>query len=376
MDHPEGVPLESEAFIKHTDQVLQKYRELDQQLRDLGLYKADMSSTGSTWPNSSSCFIGPATQGTLALSPLTLWSTTLFAAVVLGFFWHQIAFVAHDAGHIAITGNYKVDWAIGWCLGNFLGGISIGWWKKSHNVHHIITNHPEHDPDIQHLPVFAVTPLFFQNMWSSFHRKTMWFDAASRFMIRFQHYLYYPIMMVARFNLYAQSYIYLITDRDTNIHGKKELLGLTLFWVWFGYLLAQLRFNMPIFVTFLLVSHAVTFLLHLQITLSHFAMSVHEVSPNEAFPSRQLRTTMDVDCPTWMDWFHGGLQFQAVHHLFPRLPRTSFRKARPMVEQFAKETNLHYHLVHFVEGNGMVLSNFAEVARQMKIVFHKIDKIE
>ena len=28
----------------------------------------------------------------------------------------------------------------------------IAWWKHSHNVHHIITNHPEHDPDIQHLP--------------------------------------------------------------------------------------------------------------------------------------------------------------------------------------------------------------------------------
>lgn len=24
----------------------------------------------------------------------------------------------------------------------------------------------------------------------------------------------------------------------------------------------------------------------------------------------QLNTTMDVDCYRWMDWFHGGLQFQ------------------------------------------------------------------
>jgi hypothetical protein len=23
----------------------------------------------------------------------------------------------------------------------------------------------------------------------------------------------------------------------------------------------------------------------------------------------QLKTTMDVECPEWMDWFHGGLQF-------------------------------------------------------------------
>ena len=24
----------------------------------------------------------------------------------------------------------------------------------------------------------------------------------------------------------------------------------------------------------------------------------------------QLNTTLDVDCYRWMDWFHGGLQFQ------------------------------------------------------------------
>ena len=24
----------------------------------------------------------------------------------------------------------------------------------------------------------------------------------------------------------------------------------------------------------------------------------------------QLSTTLDVDCYRWMDWFHGGLQFQ------------------------------------------------------------------
>lgn len=35
----------------------------------------------------------------------------------------------------------------------------------------------------------------------------------------------------------------------------------------------------------------------------------------------QLRTTMNVDTPAWLDWVHIGLQFQIEHHLFPRLPR-------------------------------------------------------
>ncbi|KAI9187928.1 hypothetical protein H9P43_002319 [Blastocladiella emersonii ATCC 22665] len=375
LDHPEGVPVESKAFMLHTERVVSAYRALDQKLRDMDLYTTDMSlywlnlakfvvMLGSVFASVTQV-IAPALQGQLDLAPWALWTTTVATAVMLGMFWHQIAFVAHDAGHISITGRYNVDWTIGFLLGNVFGGIG-------HSTHHLVTNHPEHDPDIQHLPFFAMTPLFFQNLWSSFHHRFMAFDAASRIFVRFQHILFYPVMMVARFNLYAQSYIFLLTNNDTNRSTKLEFAGLCVFWVWLTYLLSFLAARPAVLVTFVLISHAVTFLLHLQITLSHFAMNVHEVSPSESFPSRQLRTTMDVDCPTWLDWFHGGLQFQAVHHLFPRLPRTSFRAARPLVEQFARDTGLKYHLVPFIEGNGMVLSNFKEVARQVKIVFRHL----
>ena len=43
----------------------------------------------------------------------------------------------------------NVDNLLAIILGNCLGGVSIGWWKWSHNVHHIVTNSVEHDPDIQ-----------------------------------------------------------------------------------------------------------------------------------------------------------------------------------------------------------------------------------
>ena len=48
----------------------------------------------------------------------------------------------------------------------------------------------------------------------------------------------------------------------------------------------------------------------------------------------QLATTMDVDCSEWMDWFHGGLQFQIEHHLFPRVPRHNLREVQKLVKAF------------------------------------------
>lgn len=66
----------------------------------------------------------------------------LTSAMLLGLFWHQIMFTAHDAGHLAITHNFVVDSLIGIFIADFCCGLSLGWWKSSHNVHHLITNHP------------------------------------------------------------------------------------------------------------------------------------------------------------------------------------------------------------------------------------------
>lgn len=86
---------------------------------------------------------------------------------------------------------------------------------------------------------------------------------------------------------------------------------MVVFWYWFGYqlLYKSIPTNWDRFV-FVMISHIVTMPLHVQITLSHFAMSTADLGNRESFPQKMLRTTMDVDCPQWLDFFHGGLQFQ------------------------------------------------------------------
>jgi len=62
------------------------------------------------------------------------------SAVFLACFWQQIMFTAHDAGHRGITGKFITDTMIGIFIADFCCGLSIGWWKSSHNVHHLVTN--------------------------------------------------------------------------------------------------------------------------------------------------------------------------------------------------------------------------------------------
>lgn len=296
------------------------------------------------------------------------------SGLFLGFFWHQLVFTAHDAGHMGITHDFTTDTIIGIIIADFLGGLSLGWWKRSHNVHHIVTNSPEHDPDIEHMPFFAISHRFFDSLRSTYYNRIMSYDAFAKFTIRYQNYLYYPILTLGRFNLYRLSWEYLFLGLGPRKgpawwHRWFEIAGQVFFWTWFGY--GVLYRSIPTAgdrVLFLMVSHMFTGILHLQITLSHFAMSTADLGIQESFPQRMLRTTMDVDCPEWLDFFHGGLQFQAVHHLFPRIPRHNLRQTQKLVQQFCLEVGIPYALYGFVDGNKEVIGKLRDVGRQAAIL--------
>ena len=296
------------------------------------------------------------------------------SALFMGMAWHQGTFIAHDAGHVSITHNYQLDNLFGMLIADFFGGLSLGWWKRNHNVHHLITNDPVHDPDIQHLPFFAVSVRLFQNVYSTYYERILPFDKFAQFLIPFQQYLYYPILCFGRFNLYRLSWTHLIKGEGPR-HGKAawfryfELVGLSFFFYWFFYVLVFKtieggwnRFN------YVMISHIATMLVHVQITLSHFAMSTSDLGVSESFPSRQLRTTMDVDCPKWLDFLHGGLQFQAIHHLFPRLPRHNLRTAQPFVIKFCEDVGLSYSIYGFGEGNDIIIGKLADIGKQCSII--------
>lgn len=352
--------------MENQDMIRRKYRELDEKIRAEGLYQC----------NYFSYFIECCRYTTFAVLAYVLlrWEWYASSAFFLGCLWHQLVFTAHDAGHMGITHSFHVDTTIGMIIADWIGGLSLGWWKRSHNVHHIVTNEPEHDPDIEHMPFFAISHRFFDSLRSTYYDRVMKFDAVSKVMLRYQNYLYYPILMLARFNLYRLSWEYLLTGQAPKKgpawwHRWFEFAGQVFFWYWFGY--GVLYCTLPDWstrLTYLLVSHIVTSPLHLQITLSHFAMSTSDMGVTESFPQKMLRTTMDVDCPTWLDFFHGGLQFQAIHHLYPRMPRHNLRRAQKLVLEFCKDTGIPYALFTFYDGNKEVLGKLGDVAKQLRLL--------
>ncbi|KAF4715901.1 Delta 8 Fatty Acid Desaturase [Perkinsus olseni] len=326
----------------------------------------------------------------------SIYSVVALQSAVLGGFlmglvWQQAAFTGHDLGHNAVFHEKARDdrWAV--FLGNFLGGISIGWWKATHNVHHVVTNSISCDPDIQHMPVLAVSEKIAvpqdevhktKGFWSTYHEKYFPLDSVAKKVLPRQHYLYYIVMLFARFNLYLQSVLLLTADKRTRLmkgvkSPKWELCALAGFATWYIYLVTFLP-SPATRIAFVLLSHSVAGVLHIQITLSHFAMPTYEVSQrplkveaaaaiteksdHPAFLAHQLKTSLDITCPWWMDWFHGGLQFQAAHHVFPRSPRHRARQLSIIIKNFCMRHGMKYNEVGFLEANRMVLKTLSNVA--------------
>lgn len=360
----EALSGKDEAMRKQEEKVEVALREVRQDLLKRNLF---FTSTSYYLKMYSWQFSLLTVAVALTLSK-TYW---ILGAVVMGIFWQQTAFVGHDIGHNAVLGNRENNLFWGILIGNTLMGISLGWWKQSHNVHHVVCNSVEHDPDIQHLPVFAVSDKIFNKggFFSTYHKKRFDIDFFARFLVSIQHLLFYPVMAVARINLYAQSWINLIIQPHGPVpYRYLEMATLLMFFCWVGALVSTLDTPEQRW-AWIAISHAVSGLLHVQICLSHFPMDAHregDTSRALGWFSMQMQTSMNVETYTFFDWVHGGLQFQVEHHMFPRLPRHNLREARRLVRESLIRVGAldKYNEMGFVKGNLYLLSTMRAAAKE------------
>jgi delta8-fatty-acid desaturase len=287
------------------------------------------------------------------------------AAAGLGLFWSQTSFVMHDYGHSPFLRNPNLDRKLKILLACVLTGLSPSWWKRSHNAHHVSTNNLSHDPDVQFIPFFAISSRFFSSLYSHYHGRAMAFGKLSQLLVSHQHLTFYPIMLIARLNLLLQAFVFFLGSGDYK--GKRsEVCGILGFWLWLSALLWSLP-SAPERLGFLLVSCAVTSIQHLQFCLNHFPCEVSDGMPDGAeFLATQVKGTLNIECHRSMDWFHGGLQFQLEHHLFPRLPRHNLRRVSAMARALCRRHGLPYVSVGFWRANAMLFHTLRQAAMEAR----------
>lgn len=307
----------------------------------------------------------------------TAWSDSfavnMTGAVLLGLFWQQCGWLAHDFLHHQVFKTRALGDAFGLIIGDLFQGFSVQWWKAKHNSHHAVPNlHAsvpgacDGDPDIDTMPILAWTLRMAESAKNSEN---------GRFLIKWQAWFYFPALLFARLAWAHQSWVFVFggagahsvvgarIDREHMRYPGWEKLCLILHYMCF----AAILMNMSLFnaVCFFFVSQmSCGLMLALVFGLGHNGMAVYPADERPDFWKLQVSTTRNVTSNLFTDWFCGGLQYQVEHHLFPSLPRHNLGQANKLVQIFCKEHDVTYHEANMWVGTIEVLSHLDKVSKE------------
>ena len=280
-----------------------------------------------------------------------LWVQLLNAAF-LGFVFSQIAFLGHDAGHYQIARSPRRNEMVG-LLATFLIAMDLSWWIDKHNRHHTNPNELGVDNDIE-VSVLAFT-----------EEQALSKPLLLRPVIRYQAFLFFPILFLASMSLRFGGVHYLIRGRGAKYpvlepalmvaHGVLYLAGLYLvLGLWQGAL-------------FLLIHQGVAGLfMGGTFAPNHKGMPVVDKGSGLDFLTHQVVTSRNIRPHPLTDLCYGGLNYQIEHHLFPSMPRNNLRKARALVKSFCQERQLPYHETSVIGSNWEMLKYLHKVSRPLR----------
>lgn len=345
------------------------YRDLRLELIKMGMFKS--SKLFYVWKVLSNLLIAAASIYCAVSTTDIKWN--FLGACLMGLFWQQCGWLAHDfLHHQVFQQRWKGDLA-GVMIGNLFQGFSVQWWKCKHNSHHAVPNlhasSPEAadgDPDIDTMPILAWTlRMAEQAKESSF----------GRFMIKWQAVFYFPVLLFARIAWAHQSWVYVFggwgahsvkgaeNDRKKMAFPLLERLALIGHYIILGSIMYHMTF-MNAAMYFMVSQTSCGLFLATVFGLGHNGMAVYPADERPDFWTLQISTTRNITGNFLSDWFCGGLQYQVDHHLFPQLPRHNLPKVHKMVEAFCKSHSKPYHEANMWNGTIEVLTHLSEVSTE------------
>ncbi len=269
--------------------------------------------------------------------------------------------VMHDANHGSYSTNSTVNELVGYLL-NVIGGSAENW-KIQHNIlHHTFTNIEGVDADITTFPMLRFSPF-----------------AKRRRIHRFQHlyaWFFYGLMTVSW--VFMKDFKQLVDYKNSGMTSKFtkgfgvvafRILLLKAIYLFITLALPIYILPLPWYGTlgcFFLMHFIGGLILGMVFQAAHimevceFTMPDDKGVMNDEWAIHQLKTTTDF-APNnkLLSWFVGGLNFQVVHHLFPRIGHVHYPNLAPIVQQTAEEFGLQYHCIptftQAVLGHGRML---------------------
>eukprot|EP00980_Cylindrotheca_fusiformis_P008204 scaffold1736_cov127-Cylindrotheca_fusiformis.AAC.18 len=381
--------------VEHKDQHQRKfekaYRDLRSKLIMMGMFKA--SPGFYIYKQTANLSMWAASMAMMYYSDSTL--VHIAAAMLMGLFFQQCGWLAHDFLHHQVFKNRRHGDYAGLFWGNLMQGFSVQWWKNKHNGHHAVPNlhnssalAQDGDPDIDTMPLLA---------WSvqqARQYRELRADGQDspfvKFMIKNQVIFYFPILLLARLSWLNESFktSFGLGASTANAALELKLKGLqypviekvfiTLHHAWmFAFACGFGKFSLGYSIAlYLLTTTSSGFFLAIVFGLGHNGMATYDADKRPDFWKLQVTTSRNITGghgvpQAFVDWFCGGLQYQVDHHLFPMIPRHNLPKTHDFVESFCKEWNVQYHEADLYDGTLEVLDCLKTVGLEFVTEFLK-----
>lgn len=252
--------------------------------------------------------------------------------------------VMHDANHGAYSSSNFINKVIGRALN--VGGGDSNNWKLQHNIlHHTYTNIQEYDEDIDAKVGMRFSP-------NAKHKPVQRFQVFYVFFFYSLMTLYWTTVKdFMQFARYGKDGV----DRSNR---KERLKNFFIIFNWKVFYLGYILI-LPIFVIglvwwkvllgFVLLHLVAGLILSVVFQLAHVVEDATFPLPDEKgnieteWAIHQMQTTANFARNNWLITFYvGGLNYQVIHHLFPRICHIHYPKIEPIIEQTAKEFGVPY----------------------------------
>jgi fatty acid desaturase len=265
----------------------------------------------------------------------------LILAALLGVVLTQFGFLGHDAAHRQMFASAEWNEWTARILSGAGAGLSYGWWRGKHNLHHAAPNQVGRDPDIAAGAVVFTAAIAAQR------------SGLAGWITRHQGWLFFPLLTLEGINLH-------IAGLRTLYAGKVPHRALEA-----GLILSRLIGLVVLLLVLLPPGKAAAFLavqmavfgllLGGSFAPNHTGMPIVPQALKLDFLHRQVLMTRNVRGNFFVDAGMGGLNYQIEHHLFPSMPRPNLKLVRPMVRDYCHAREIPYTELGLFASYGVVI---------------------
>jgi linoleoyl-CoA desaturase len=303
--------------------------------------RAGISKTGNVglYLKAALVFAWLAASYYLLVFHVSSWRGGVLGGLSLALAMTAVAFnIQHDGNHGSFSSRPWMNWLAGTTL-DLLGASSYLWVRKHNFSHHTYTNIPNVDDDIDLLPFGRLSADIPLRSYHRYQHYYLWF-LYSLLVIQWHFYSDYKKLLTGKIGIRTFD-----RPRGWNlvgvVAGKALLLCL-------AFVIPFLRHPWWVVVaSYLGVMMVVGLVTSVVFQLAHTVEETEHPASSEDVHAEwvihQIRTTADFARQNpLLTWYLGGLNFQVIHHLFPRISHVHYPQVARVVAQVCSDYQVNY----------------------------------